>query len=60
MRCIEMCLLVIAYWLPIWLTLTWDVLKYINGEISGIKKFGLTLTWDVLKWWRVSRISCRI
>ena len=31
-----------------WLTLTWDVLKY--GIKGSDAEYGLTLTWDVLKY----------
>ena len=31
------------------LTLTWDVLKFLNF-LSASSGDGLTLTWDVLKW----------
>ena len=32
-----------------WLTLTWDVLKYVSAGAVWRKQWGLTLTWDVLK-----------
>ena len=32
-----------------WLTLTWDVLKYVVGSRPIILLHRLTLTWDVLK-----------
>ena len=52
MRCIEIVLKPSARTALAWLTLTWDVLKYlILGEKSGGKSW-LTLTWDVLKYRR--------
>ena len=33
-----------------WLTLTWDVLKFISREMRRECNEWLTLTWDVLKW----------
>ena len=35
--------------LSIWLTLTWDVLKYYQYQFKPNSEYGLTLTWDVLK-----------
>ena len=34
----------------LWLTLTWDVLKFHSCEEDAMKMKRLTLTWDVLKY----------
>ena len=34
---------------PVWLTLTWDVLKLRMIQCNSFSKYRLTLTWDVLK-----------
>ena len=50
MRCIEIAVFPPYMYLPYWLTLTWDVLKYsIFGENVTVE-YRLTLTWDVLKY----------
>ena len=46
-----------AYHLRIWLTLTWDVLKYIYYRSLSRKSLRLTLTWDVLKWMKCFTIQ---
>ena len=55
------------YWNPsavilnksrVWLTLTWDVLKY--GNINQVDcSLRLTLTWDVLKF-ALDNLSCSV
>ena len=55
MRCIEIAVFPPYMYLPYWLTLTWDVLKYsIFGENVTVE-YRLTLTWDVLKCNTVTR-----
>ena len=41
----------------VWLTLTWDVLKYIIKAITETVIEGLTLTWDVLKYIYLARFK---
>ena len=38
---------------PVWLTLTWDVLKLKLKSLLVFKPTWLTLTWDVLKSWNI-------
>ena len=50
MRCIEMLDEKEKYYIKLWLTLTWDVLKYLKGRCGVKSAPWLTLTWDVLKY----------
>ena len=36
-------------WADVWLTLTWDVLKFLDVCMESNLDIRLTLTWDVLK-----------
>ena len=49
MRCIEIIIRHMLYYTKPRLTLTWDVLKWINPKDSDAMNLWLTLTWDVLK-----------
>ena len=50
MRCIEILELQLLILCSLWLTLTWDVLKYKHTHFTHLSHKGLTLTWDVLKY----------
>ena len=49
MRCIEIVIMDGLLDRDVWLTLTWDVLKWGRSGRITCRKHGLTLTWDVLK-----------
>ena len=49
MRCIEMTQSLKDHSRLLWLTLTWDVLKYSDSVDNNKEDIRLTLTWDVLK-----------
>ena len=58
MRCIEIYRAGRISKYSLWLTLTWDVLKYSSS--TRLERFSsrLTLTWDVLKLVKLSDADC--